>query len=371
MTVTLIQSLSGPASFPGIAEDTDNGVKAAVTAINAKCQIGRPLQVTVCDDQSDPNQSTRCGQEAKADGSLALIGTGTFDNGAAAAGLPGLLTTGTSTFDATSPDSYPAESPLVAILATLTAAKAAGASEYTLAAFQSAQTQFIVGQAQALGKQEGITVNPLFFPATTTDYAPLAAQIAQQKPGAIGMIAPAIVPLVNALASAGITPSKTPMFTAVSLMPPSVLAQLGANADGIYLASSQVPPSDTENPGIKQMLAEYKAAGISQSPAGIGTWAVDVWSKVHILDTAIAALPAAQRANLTSKELVSAVVGLGVVNRPEFAPFDLQKAAFGDFPALTHFRIFSDESLIVRVENGGYTVVAPFGSVTTPVKLNS
>jgi branched-chain amino acid transport system substrate-binding protein len=371
VTVTLIQTMSGPASFPGIGEDTQNGVKAALTAINAKCQIGRPLQVTICDDQSDPNQSTRCGQEAKSSGSLALIGSGTFDNGDTAAGLPGLLTVGTSTFDATSPDSYPSESPLVAILATLTAAKAAGASNYTMAAFQSAQTQFIVGMAQALGKQEGITVNPLFFPATTTDYAPLAAQIAQQKPDAIGMIAPAVVPLVNALATAGITPSKTPMFTAVSLMPPSVLAQLGANAKGIYLASGQVPPSDSANPGIRQMLAEYKAAGISESPAGIGTWAVDVWSKVHIIDTAIAALPPAQRVSLTSKSLVSAVVALGEVNRPEYAPFDLQKPAFGSIPALAHFRIFGDEALIVPVENGGYQVVAPFGSVMKPFKLNA
>lgn len=39
---------------------------------------GRPLEVTVCDDQGDPSQATRCGREAIRDGAVASVGSFTF-----------------------------------------------------------------------------------------------------------------------------------------------------------------------------------------------------------------------------------------------------------------------------------------------------
>ena len=51
------------------------------------------------------------------------------------------------------------------------------------------------------------------------------------------------------------------MLSAVTLMPPNVLDQLGSKANGMYLLTQQAPPSDEDNTGVQQMLKELKDAG--------------------------------------------------------------------------------------------------------------
>ena len=58
-------------------------------------------------------------------------------------------------------------------------------------------------------------------------------------------------------------------------------------------------------------------------------------------------------------------------SRPEFAPFDFSKNAYPDIPALSALRLFSREAMVLRVEDGKYKAVTPFGDATKPFDLES
>jgi hypothetical protein len=222
-----------------------------------------------------------------------------------------------------------------------------------------------------VAKSVGVKVQTLFVPPTTTDYAPIAAQVSQTNPASIGIILTDPVPFMNALASEGITAKKVPILTAVTLMPPNVLHQLGSVANGMYLLTQQAPPSDTSNPGIQQMLKELKQAGFPANAKNLSPASTGAWSNVHGLVQVLQKLPKSEIAHLNSTELVQAMAKAGPIDRPEVAPFDFSKFAFPDIKSLAGFRIFSRDAMLVRVENGHYVSVSPFSDVTKPFKLNS
>src|SRR5262245_17286378 len=60
--LTSIISLTGPVTIPSATNGTQDGYEVALKAVNGSCQIGRPLEIDVCDEQSTPNGSTRCGR---------------------------------------------------------------------------------------------------------------------------------------------------------------------------------------------------------------------------------------------------------------------------------------------------------------------
>ena len=230
----------------------------------------------LCDDKSDPNAAEQCGLEAKSNGSLALFGSsGTFTNGTNAAQLPGIFTAGGTLFDLTNPNSFSSTSGLTLVLGGAGVAAGLHKKENLLVVVDTAATETFAADAQKVAQGVGVKVQTLFVPPTTTDYAPIAAQVGQSNPASIGIILTDPVPFMNALAANGITPKKVPMLTAVTLMPPNVLHQLGSVANGMYLLTQQAPPSDSSNPGIQQMLKELKAAGFpananNLSPASTG-----------------------------------------------------------------------------------------------------
>src|SRR4051812_26447339 len=60
LKMTTIFSQSGRLAVFGT--DVPDAVAAAVAAVNKTCDAGRPLDVTVCDDQSTPNGALTCGR---------------------------------------------------------------------------------------------------------------------------------------------------------------------------------------------------------------------------------------------------------------------------------------------------------------------
>jgi hypothetical protein len=159
------------------------------------------------------------------------------------------------------------------------------------------------------------------------------------------------------------------MATAVTLMPPNVLHQLGSVANGMYLLTQQAPPSDSTNPGIQQMLKQLKQAGFPANGNNLSPASTGAWSNVQALVQVLEKLPKSEIASLNSTELVSAMKNAGLVDRPEVAPFDFSKIAFPEIKSLAGFRIFSRDGMLVRVENGHYVSVSGFQDVTKPFKL--
>jgi ABC-type branched-subunit amino acid transport system substrate-binding protein len=368
---TSIASLTGPLSVPTLTAEGKNAITAALKAVNSQCALGRPIAVTLCDDKSDPNSAQQCGLEAKSNGSLALFGSsGTFTNGTDAAQLPGVFTAGGTLFDLTSPASFSSSSGLTLVLGGAGVAAGLHKKENLLVTVDTAATEAFAADAQKVAQGVGVNVKLLYVPPTTTDFAPIAAQVSQDHPQSIGIILTDPVPFLNALAADGVTPKKVPTLTAVTLMPPTVLHQLGSVANGMYLLTQQAPPSDSSNPGIEQMLKELKAAGSPSNPNKLSPASTGAWSNVHGLVDILAKLPKSEIAHLNSTELVNAMKNAGPINRPEVAPFDFSNFSFPDVKSLSSFRIFSRDAMLVRVENGHYVSVSGFNDVTKPFKLN-
>jgi ABC-type branched-subunit amino acid transport system substrate-binding protein len=233
-------------------------------------------------------------------------------------------------------------------------------------------TRTFVQTSQQIADGMNIKLDSLFIPADTTDFAPVAAQIAERKPSALGLILTTqMVPFFNALAAEGITAHDMPVFTAVTLMAPEVLKQLGSKAEGVYLLTGQAPPSDKDNPGIQQMLKEladygYPADGDKLSPASTAAWA-----NPHALVDILKKLPASEIASLDSSKIVDAMAKAGPINRPEIAPFDFTAPQFPDVPSLASFRIFTRQAMVVQVEGGKYKRVTAFADTTKPFKLEN
>jgi ABC-type branched-subunit amino acid transport system substrate-binding protein len=369
---TSIGSQTGPLSVPSLTTEAKNATAAALKAVNSQCVLGRPIVVTLCDDKSDPNAAEQCGLEAKSNGSLALFGSsGTFTNGTNAAQLPGVFTAGGTLFDLTNPRSFSSSSGLTLVLGGAGVAAGLHKKENLLVVVDTAATETFAADAQKVAEGVSVKVKTLFVPPTTTDFAPVAAQAGQDNPQSIGIILTDPVPFLNALAADGVTAKKVPILTAVTLIPPNVLHQLGSVANGMYLLTQQAPPSDSSNPGIKQMLKELKAAGYPANGNNLSPASTAAWSNVHALVQVLQKLPKSEIAHLNSTELVNAMKNAGPINRTEVAPFDFSKFAFPDVKSLAGFRIFSRDAMLVRVENGHYVSVSGFNDVTKPFKLNS
>jgi branched-chain amino acid transport system substrate-binding protein len=367
---TSIASLTGPLSVPSLTAEAKNATAAALKAVNSQCALGRPIAIDLCDDKSDPNAAQQCGLEAKKNGSLALFGSsGAFTNGTTAAQLPGVLTAGGTIFDLTNPDSFSSSAGLTLALGGAGVAAGLHKKETLLVVDDTAATETFAAIAQKVAEGVGVKIQTLFVPPTTTDYAPIAAQVGQANPASIAMILTDPVPFLNALAANGVTAKKVPVLTGE--VPPNVLHQLGSVANGMYVLTQQAPPSDTSNPGIKQMLKELRAAGFKANPANLSTASTGAWSNVHALVDVLDKLPKSEIATLTSAELVNAMKQAGPINRPEAAPFNFSKLAFPDVKALAPFRIFSRDAMVLRVENGHYVSVSPFSDVTKPFKISS
>jgi hypothetical protein len=368
--LTSMLSLTGPLIVPSATVGTTDGLEVALKAVNGTCQIGRPLEVNVCDEKSSPNGSTRCGREAASDGSLALFGaTGTYPAGTAAANLPGILGAGASVFDLTNPNAFAPISALTLVVGGASASSAAGAKKALMVSIDADITRAFMGTAVDVAKQLGVDMDVLWVPPETTDWAPVAAQVAERDPQAIGLALPQMVPFINALEAEGITPKDVPIQTAVTLLPPEQIEQLGPKADGIYLVTQVVPPTDTDNPGIKQMLKEFAAAGVDIDPEKGSPAVVTAWANVHILADLLEELPKEQIDALDSDALVALMENAPPVSRPEYAAFDFGKKAYPDIPALSGLRLFSRQAMVLRVEDGKYKSVTPFGDATKPFKL--
>ena len=148
------RSPRSPADRPaGTAVRARIGTDAALTSINRECSLGRPIEVAICDDSADVNGNLACGREAAEDGSLAILSSvGSFDDGAAASGLPGIFLWGTSAFELTNEQAYSSISGITVGMGGVSAAQAAGAEDFLLVLPDSPALQFVADPGRGAGR---------------------------------------------------------------------------------------------------------------------------------------------------------------------------------------------------------------------------
>ena len=362
---------SGPLAFGTLADEAQLGIDAALHAVNGECALGRPIEVNACDEESDANESTACGREAAENGTLAWIArTGLFSNGVDTAELPGVYANGSSVWELTNPLALSSQSVISQLLACATFPIAAGYDDVLFVSAESPEAQGTMATIQSMVAELGGSADSLFYPPETTDFAPVAAQVQERDPASICLVANEMVPMVNALADVGITPDSFPIVSGAVLVPPHILEELGDAAEGMTLISQLVPPSETDNPGIADMLDELEAAGIDAEDSPVSTETVYYWSSIHTLVDALSELTPEQIETLDSATLQEAVAAYTPVERPEVAPYDFTEPAFEDTEALAAFRIFNRNALAVKVEDGGLVQVTDFVDVESPPELD-
>ncbi len=353
---TSITILSGPLAVGGNRAKV--GTEAAVNAINRECTLGRPLEVKLCDDKGDANANLACGREAASDGSLAILGgTGSFDDGVTASGLPAIFGNGTSSFELTNEKAYSSVSGIALGMSGVTAVKARGAKDSSLVFPDTPILQFAGQLLQQVAALLDLKVDPIYFPADTTDFAPIAAQISERNAESIGLLPISPVVMINALAAEGITPQDKTMVIPAAVFTPEVVKELGDKLNGMLVVSQTLPPTDVDNPGIKEFRAELKANGDDPDDPDIDFATVTAWSNVKKLEGALLAATPEVRASLDSKSLVDAIVE-HPIDRPETAPYDFRKNQVPELPSLAGFRVFTRKVAVLQMQDGKYKMLS-------------
>jgi substrate-binding family protein len=355
---TSIATLTGGPTGGNNAVRARIGTDAALASINRECALGRPIELSVCDDGADVNGSLACGREAAEDGSLAIISSvGSFDDGAAASGLPGIFLWGTSAYELTAEGAYSSISGITVGMGGVSAAQAAGADDFVLVLPDTPALQFVATQVEELASLLDLELETLYFPADATDYAPIAAQIAQREPDAVGMLPTSPVVMINALAAEGITPENHIMSIASIVMTPEVIDELGSALDGLLVVSPTLPPTATDNPGIAEFRADLEASGSDPDDPDIDFTTVVSWSNLKKLEEALLEIDPSDLASLDSQALVEAIVD-HPVDRPEAAAYDFSENQLPEFPGLAGFRVFTREVAILEMHDGRYEVLS-------------
>ena len=354
---TTIAALSGAIAASG--DRFRVGTDAAVTAVNRECALGRPIEVVFCDDAGDVNTNLACGRQAAGDGTLALLSTvGSFDDGATASGLPGIFLLGTSAFELTSPNAYSSISGISIGMAGLTAAKARGADSFLLVLPDAPALQFVAAQVEQMAQLIDIDLEVIYFPTDTTDYAPIAAQISQRNPEAIGLLPISPVVMINALADEGLTPENHIMAIASIVLSPEVVTELGHALDGMIVVSQTVPPNTVDNPGIAEFREDLEAIGEDPDAPTVDFTTVIAWSNIKKLEESLlAAGGPSYAANLTPQTLVQALVDHPIA-RPEAAPYDFRANQITELPGLASFRVFTRAVALLELQGGQYQLLA-------------
>jgi len=353
---TSIIALSGPLGTGG--DRARVGVNAAVDSINRDCALGRPLQVSICDDKADTNANLACGRKAGSDGSLAIIGSvGSFDGGVTASKLPAIFVNGTSPFELTNKNAYSSVNGLALGVSATSAIKARGKTSSTLVLPDTPTFQFAGQLLVKLAARLQVKVDPIYYPQDTTDFAPVAAQISQANDQAVGMLPLNPVVVVNALAQEGITPENHDMVVPGGVITPESLKQLGDAANGMLVVSEAMPPTATTNKGIAEFRADMQADGKNTDDPNVDFGTVTSWSNIKKLEGALLAAGPSAIASLDSKGVVDAVVN-HPVDRPEMAAYDFRRNAIPEVPDLAGFRVFTRTVAVLQIENGKYNVLS-------------
>jgi ABC-type branched-subunit amino acid transport system substrate-binding protein len=353
---TSIIALSGPLGIGG--GRSRNAIDAAVGGVNRTCALGRPLQVNICDDKADSNANLACGRKAGSDGSLAIFGAiGSFDGGVTASKLPAIFVNGTSPFELTNKNAYSSVNGLALGISATSAISARGKKSSTLVLPDTPTFQFAGELLVKLAARLKVKVDPIYYPADTTDFAPVAAQISQFDDEAVGMLPLNPVVVVNALAQEGITPENHDIVVPGGVITPESLKELGAAANGILVVSEAMPATETSNKGIAEFRADMNAIGKNPDDPDVDFSSVTAWSNVKKLEGALLAAGPSVIAALDTKGVVDAVVN-HPVDRPEMAPYDFREHAIPEVPDLAGFRVFTRTVAVMQIEDGKYKVIS-------------
>jgi len=343
-----IVPLSGPTgSYPEVAA----AANAAAKAVNAAGGIhGRPVSLTICDNQGSPNQQEACAREAVAAHALAAAGTftgvaGNYVSVLQAAGIPNVGVNPNNPPEVTGPPNFPVQSNQTDVVGFGQLCVKLGDHKVAGAYVDFPSAKFLLLNNIAIGlKSGGLTLaKSLPVPATQTDYSSVAAALMAGGTNCIaGVLTSTGSPLlVNALHEAGY---KGAIVLDSGAVTSKALQDLGSAADGLYLVGPVLPVTETTDPGVQQFTKELANNGDSE-PIITGA-AAGAWASIHLIANLMNAAPAA---DVNSATLMKDLGASGSQSLGPLAPFNLSQRVTW-FPPGTD--LYAQDVAVTQVHNG-------------------
>ena len=350
---------------PQVAPEVPQGVQAALAVINKTCQLGVPVKLNVCDDQSTVPGATACGQQEVADHPMAVISYSAVGEGyasiLASAGVPFFPLTANTPTEGTSKYSFPLGYAISSFLGEQRLAQSLGAKKLAWLYLDIAAVTGNINFATAAAPAMGLQVIKIPVPLTATDLTPYVAQgLAAGADSMIVTVGPAgLVASIKALQQSGkdITSNSFHFIGGLTSFPPKSVQSIGASTlNGVAVVSNFLSPTDTSNPIVKQYLAELQAAKQPSDPLSLTILGLGAWGGMHMIADRLSAMHLAPTAANVIKTLNS---------KPSVAPLALKWGLTGinylDVPykhneALDALRLFSNTAYFDRFNGAGIPV---------------
>src|SRR5882762_8082549 len=325
------------------------GARAAAAAINKAGGIkGRPLALTVCEDQGDQNTAAACARKAVDQKMAAVAGAGS-SNGAAilpileAGGIPWIgFSLGSSQAELNSKFSYPLTLGGPGVSAGAAAILALFAKDKNIVTGHADVAAALAGLAFSDKELAVLGRGPLrkvpITPGTTDMTAYANTVISGGTTGVFLTLASGDADrMVQAIRLAG---SKMLITRSAVSLPPSSIQTLGQNANGIMLPAFFTPISSKNAPGIKEYRRDV--SGIGENPDNGGEYGVVGWAAVQLF------AQAAKKATTIDPAGIMAALDAGT--------FDLKVAPPVQFKTpstdVGYPRVFNTSITFLRVKNG-------------------
>ena len=314
--MTPAASLGGVA-FPWPAD----GAKAAAAALNKTGGIdGHPVQIDVCDNQGNPNQSAACGRTAKSNGDIAVIGS--FDVAGAtqilpvlqAEGIPYVGPVALSVAEVTNPVSFTFDAG--AVLAGYATAGMYAKQHCKNAVQMIAQTPGEPVEAagmKAIAAKDGYRLQVVAVPISQASVAALVSTAMSTQPDCISYQGdgPTSVKIISALRQAGF---KGKVIVVTGTLQPQFLKTLGSLGNGVIALGTAIQAGSSD-PGVAAFDSQITAyaGSASAAAADMNEFAQIAWSSVRLVDQALAGTGSYTSAELLKKLPTMCDVNVGNV----------------------------------------------------------
>ncbi|MEV0589940.1 ABC transporter substrate-binding protein [Nonomuraea cavernae] len=357
-----ILTVSAPSvGFP----DQAAAIEAAVSAVNDAGGIaGRKVELTVCNDQADPNVSAKCAQDAVAQGAIAVIG-GLSVGGSGMvpvleqAGIP-LLSHPINPLEFTSANSWPIPggTPVSFSGAAIGLVKTYGCKKVD-AITQSLPSSIASADFADAGlKSLGMKLNAkIAVPTTNADYGAPVAQVVSNGADCVVIALPP-GEAGKAIAALGAGAPGVKAGLAAASLTQALIDQVGKAAEGVLLSDSFLPVN-SEEPGMVAFRDAMKKYQPEAKPTSAG---VVVWSAVAAVKSAAESV----QGPIDAKAVQQALGTLNAVETGVGPALDLTTPlGIKDFS-----RILNTNVVTYTVKDGTYGPAAEPFSVLTAVKEN-
>lgn len=227
---------------PFVLPQIETGAQAAVEHVNKAGGInGTKIELISCDDQMNANAATACGRQAVDEGVAAVVGTFSLfsDNvleQITAEGIPLIQSEAMNQGELSQENSFPVLAAVAPNFAALLGLKERGCTDFVVAAPQSATSEYAFGLVEPVAKTVGVEAKAVLYPANTTDFTSVAAQLVDKSDCVLlGGGSAESVATLTALKQTGTKTTNVALSTIA--FPNSTIDELGDTADGTLVYS--------------------------------------------------------------------------------------------------------------------------------------